>query len=387
MFFDGEWTEVGTKSSLQDVISDITGIWSPVLLMNRQAEISVAQRMFWASNRVTTKVEDKAYCLMGLFGVNMPLIYGEGENAFLRLQLEILKSSDDHSIFAWTGDSQRGVSGLLARSPKDFGSCSNIGRIHDEEETLPFSMTNKGLRITLPLIPINGLFLAVLNCRRRSYCQLAVYLQKVENKHSVYYRRVHTTVMEEVKAEPRDMTEVYIKETDPSLFDVSQWMKNEAPYIFSIRKCPAGTPHITYHKFINWKIGEEETKLTIGGSGHSAILVFKDKRMHAFVVTIGVHNYNLWCDIATDYEDEDIRMIAQDYWDGKRANKRWENKDRKTILFPEGDSVSLAIKRGKITGERGFLVEVGAREGFELIRLGHGCCWWNEEPRIDQRSF
>jgi hypothetical protein len=56
--------------------------------------------MSWASQRETTRIEDLADCLMGLFGINMPTLYGEGNNAFLRLQLEILSSTDDESIFA-----------------------------------------------------------------------------------------------------------------------------------------------------------------------------------------------------------------------------------------------------------------------------------------------
>ncbi|KAK1973549.1 hypothetical protein LZ30DRAFT_538061, partial [Colletotrichum cereale] len=55
-----------------------------------------------AANRYTTRAEDKAYCLMGIFDVNMPLIYGEGKKSFLRLQQEILKAhSDDQTLFAW----------------------------------------------------------------------------------------------------------------------------------------------------------------------------------------------------------------------------------------------------------------------------------------------
>ena len=76
VFFGSDWTEIGTKSSLQEVISDITGIDSQVLLTNYGGEISVAQRMAWASKRETSRVEDEAYCLMGFFGVNMPMLYG-----------------------------------------------------------------------------------------------------------------------------------------------------------------------------------------------------------------------------------------------------------------------------------------------------------------------
>lgn len=63
---------------------------------------SVAQKMSWASRRTTTRLEDMAYSLMGIFDVNMPLLYGEGQKAFIRLQHEIVRVSDDESIFAWT---------------------------------------------------------------------------------------------------------------------------------------------------------------------------------------------------------------------------------------------------------------------------------------------
>lgn len=63
-------------------------------------EASVAQKMSWASRRQTTRVEDEAYCLMGLLGVNMPTIYGEGRKAFYRLQLEVMKISDDEVSFS-----------------------------------------------------------------------------------------------------------------------------------------------------------------------------------------------------------------------------------------------------------------------------------------------
>jgi hypothetical protein len=55
-----------------------------------------------AANRETTRPEDLAYSLLGLFGVNMPILYGEGErNAFFRLQVMIFQSFSDHSILAW----------------------------------------------------------------------------------------------------------------------------------------------------------------------------------------------------------------------------------------------------------------------------------------------
>jgi hypothetical protein len=85
IFLNSEWQEIGTKSSLQWMISEITGIPSNILLGGDLESASIAQRMSWASKRETTRVEDLAYCLMGIFGVNMPMLYGEGERAFIRL--------------------------------------------------------------------------------------------------------------------------------------------------------------------------------------------------------------------------------------------------------------------------------------------------------------
>jgi hypothetical protein len=94
VFFDQNWVDIGTKYSLQDVVSSVTGIGDLVYCQST----CMAQKMWWASRREATRVKDRAYSLMGLFGVNMPPLYGEGEKAFHRLQLEILKISDDESI-------------------------------------------------------------------------------------------------------------------------------------------------------------------------------------------------------------------------------------------------------------------------------------------------
>jgi hypothetical protein len=111
----------------------------------------VAKRMSWASKR-TTRVEDRAYSLLGIFGVNIPMLYGEGGRAFIRLQEEIMKHSDDHSLFAWSSTDD-GYRGLLAKSPSDFGDCSNIVRAMFKSNRVPYSVTNMGLSIELPMIP------------------------------------------------------------------------------------------------------------------------------------------------------------------------------------------------------------------------------------------
>jgi hypothetical protein len=96
-FYDRNWIEIGTKSSMRTIVQKITNISTLVDI----DEACVAEKLSWAAARVTTRIEDLAYCLMGLFDVNMPLLYGEGHNAFLRLQLEIWSRTNDESIFAW----------------------------------------------------------------------------------------------------------------------------------------------------------------------------------------------------------------------------------------------------------------------------------------------
>lgn len=61
---------------------------------------TVAAKMSWASRKNCLRVEDRAYSILGLFGIRIPLIYEEGEHVFRRLQLEILNESSDESIFA-----------------------------------------------------------------------------------------------------------------------------------------------------------------------------------------------------------------------------------------------------------------------------------------------
>jgi hypothetical protein len=85
---------------MANLVSSITNIDARALEGYTHIKLaSVAEKMSWASKRKTTRLEDTAYCLMGLFDVNMPLLYGEGRKAFYRLQLEIIKNSPDESIF------------------------------------------------------------------------------------------------------------------------------------------------------------------------------------------------------------------------------------------------------------------------------------------------
>jgi hypothetical protein len=165
-FFSGNWVDIGTKASLEPILKSITGIRD---LVNYE-KASIAQRMSWASRRQTTRVEDMAYCLLGLFGISMPLLYGEGEKAFLRLQLEILKNSDDESIFAWNDVKSGKITGMLAQHPSFFERSEDIQQCIVDTTRSPYEMTNKGLRMELSVAPIpesaDQKVIAPLNCAK-----------------------------------------------------------------------------------------------------------------------------------------------------------------------------------------------------------------------------
>ncbi len=66
-------------------ISEVTGTPTEALRGRALSDYSVSERMAWAKNRKTTRKEDEAYYLLGVFSVHLPLIYGEGSNALFRL--------------------------------------------------------------------------------------------------------------------------------------------------------------------------------------------------------------------------------------------------------------------------------------------------------------
>ena len=180
---DADWEEVGDRRSLSSDIAHATGIDRQSLLMNEMyignglsrstSKNSIAKIMSWASRRSVTREEDIAYCLLGLFEVNMPLLYGEGgESAFKRLQIEILAKSHDESLFAWTDQASK-PSGIFADSPKRFANSGDIlTSLRGNEEIMrpPCAITNRGLEIAIPdsLPGKNDAFPLCLNCFRAS---------------------------------------------------------------------------------------------------------------------------------------------------------------------------------------------------------------------------
>jgi hypothetical protein len=167
IFFDQDWKRIGTKSELKEVIANITRINHQILDGSRPlSSVAIAKRMSWASRRETTRVEDMAYSLLGIFDINMPMIYGEGPRAFMRLQGEILHATTDLSIFAWQAVGLEAHRGVFATSPAEFRDCGSIERNQDQFRFRDeISLTNRGIKIhTLIAHSDRGIFILDLHC-------------------------------------------------------------------------------------------------------------------------------------------------------------------------------------------------------------------------------
>ncbi|KAI6134451.1 hypothetical protein EV401DRAFT_1365195 [Pisolithus croceorrhizus] len=208
VFFNHRWVSIGTKRDLTSSLEVITRIPEMVLkyeqvLRSTSRCPSVAHIMSWAAHRKTSRVEDRAYSLMGLLGVNMPMLYEEGSKAFQRLQLEIIRASSDYSIFAWNLKGQFLEHGsVLADDPSCFRGCTDVEKVApsgftkeleqymrqdglflskdasklgssqsnvDFPQLSRWDVTNVGIQVWLPIIPHRGssYLKAILPCRDR----------------------------------------------------------------------------------------------------------------------------------------------------------------------------------------------------------------------------
>ncbi|KAI8961352.1 HET-domain-containing protein [Daldinia sp. FL1419] len=204
-FYDKNWTCFGSKAELSSVLAWITGIDASVLNGRSLDEILVGRRMSWIANRSTTRVEDMAYCLLGIFDINMPLLYGEGKKAFIRLQEEILRSNHDFSLFAWKPDpdEERRFRGLMADSPARFKGCGRLVKPTFEwDNGGEYSLTNRGLR-TEGLVRIGrgmgdevGSYFLSLDCvdERRNKDVLVVSLRQYGP--GLFARRRHSAIFD-----------------------------------------------------------------------------------------------------------------------------------------------------------------------------------------------
>jgi hypothetical protein len=117
----------------------------------------IRERMVWASKRETTRIEDMAYCLIGIFDIPLPIAYGEGRMAFQRLQAEIVQRSHDQGLFAWNG-SPSSYNSMFAAGPEAFFPLDwpllTVGEDVAGSADPTYALTNHGLRIPLSIYDV-----------------------------------------------------------------------------------------------------------------------------------------------------------------------------------------------------------------------------------------
>jgi hypothetical protein len=377
VFFNDKWKKLDTRSNLSPAISRITGIPRRILLRDVSGEYSVAQVISWAAGRETTREEDIAYCLLGLLGVNMPLMYGEGTRAFERLQQEFMRTSTDHSLFSWRGTGAE--RGPFAWSPAEFRHCKDI--TVGKEHSLDFSMTNRGLRINLPLISVeDGNFAAILDSQGPDDCRLAIYLKEVRPE---VYHRVRCTEelrrIDPTEVIPSPKT-VYIEPAVSRLFSRDQSMIREDEYSFRVDFraalghgfCCEG--HYNPDDKFQWNSTDSNRgflDLTVDCSGQYIGLLFNNtESSEQFVVILGIHNWKVWLDITNIGTDETFRSVVEEYYHYRKAHdnnnsrcrcgSQWKSLDRVARPLLRGISVYTSINRGEL--ERQFSVEILVRD-------------------------
>jgi hypothetical protein len=196
--------------------------------------------MSWASRRETTRVEDIAYCLMGIFGINMPLLYGEAHRAFPRLQEEIMKRTYDHSLLAWnkwgTPEDYKTLTrnagrwpdgtGVLASHPLAFDESADVVPCRWNSRSTTYATTNRGVQIYLYVLPKTSqggshTFIGLLECQRGPNAIAIPLSQKFMcadgEPTDAYYRTanenlVYVTDLDLIEGEPQP---VYLHETGP----------------------------------------------------------------------------------------------------------------------------------------------------------------------------
>lgn len=362
-FYDRQWHFLGDKQSLAERLVEITGInFGAIHWPEAVSSYSVATRMYWASKRVTTRVEDQAYCMLGILGVNMPLLYGEGENAFQRLQAEVIKVSDDETIFAHSGQH------LLAMSARDFSEGHALN-VLQRSHTIPFTITNAGLHIHLRILgmPISGTLKvdtsfqrtkswAILNCHhntasnRNRYYGISLQHTAIEN---TYLKgRLPITLFDASSVDRAEYHTIFIR-TKPAQVSRLTLLEQWDPALFSVRAVVAGSRFVYNGQHRELRIypvspfDHESTLHIVTKTGNMAcetfaVLVFFDLILDRAGVMI-----------ITDYSDD----FLKDFNDLQRGLYfRWRQNGSPAVeevvtppLSPTdlGQSIRIAVTRNK----------------------------------------
>lgn len=375
VFFARNWTDIGTKKSLAAVIEAITTIERHVFTRTINFKISIAKRMSWAAKRQTTREEDRAYSLMGIFGVNMPTIYGEGPRAFIRLQQEIMKVSNDHSIFAWRTNSS-GPSGLLASSPDQFldsGSYSELGyqdfveKFHISVPEPDYTFTNSGVRIQLPFYRAGkGTIIAYLaSYHEHGKRIVGLHLKERENHPRGHYRRTNTRELvhdDQIDVSLITIDRIFVAEDNPTMFssvDFKEIPKIEK-YKFKLKLTTSRDFTLSdCYPSEYWSVSSDPV-MDLNHSGIYGTATFCNRATgEAFAVILGAHNWQVWSDIRIIEKPETAGWVHEWYRfdnpeDHAGYSRRWDASDRVKKPRLNGGYIVLSMREETVVNNQGI---------------------------------
>ncbi|KFY47541.1 hypothetical protein V496_10603 [Pseudogymnoascus sp. VKM F-4515 (FW-2607)] len=383
-FYNVAWRKIGTKETLGTAIVAKTGIDMDALNGVDLAAFSIARRMSWAAGRETTVPEDAAYCLFGIFGVNMPMLYGEGERAFIRLQEEIMKHSADHSLFAWSSK-EPCARGLLARSPADFAECADIVMTRERWNKTPYTVTNLGLSIQLPMLPwAMDTYLAALDCERAGVpdSRVGIFLRllpQADQFARVVFEGEDIYVFREELANKLAYRDAFVQQ--------HRWGSPSGPerfYGFYLRKlsAPLHTVRKTMEEEVplskvwsqcDWDDEKRLLELPVGESGTVGMISWARRGGNGWLMKFGFDNgfnpaLQLGGDLMSPNRPLTMDPNSMEAWmnpswmDGPAHSKTLHKADRLTGLQEEVfiASMRISIEEGEIgdTGKRGWVIDI-----------------------------
>jgi hypothetical protein len=382
VFFDRDWHEIGTKESLIDYLDKITTIDVLALAGEPLSNFSVARRMSWAAKRETTRAEDIAYSLMGIFDIHMPLLYGEGEKSFIRLQEEIMRNSDDQSIFAWKrSDFYRQ---LLARSPNDFAESRNIFPLGILGKSGPFAMTNSGLQVSLFLIPCDetkGIYRACLDCQSGEFpYSPAIYLKKLTDYGSQYIR-IRSDTLDKIGSSEKsggEYASVYVRQHDSQLLRQLDELRGLNLFSIETRNKWGNGDLIQIFPTEQWDPQTEifQTPVTVGKAG---ALLFEltstfsnsdrtpiSLHLESFVLVFGLSpNGNAWCQIL-NAGSRNVDQIYESY----TPNGTESSESSKRARYAFGGNINAKVITRNVYGFPIFYIS-GGDYGHDY-KVGYG---------------
>ncbi|MCJ1359128.1 MAG: hypothetical protein MMC33_009128 [Icmadophila ericetorum] len=254
-----------------------------------------------------------------------------------------MKASDDHSIFAWAAttkwvrgraiDDKRSKRGLLARSPAEFIHSGDVCCV-EYFRTFPYSTTNQGICLQLPLIPLkqedpvgifddedkldlDNRFLAILNCQAPNWDgPLGTFLQRDQRESFVRACPDKFYLSHENRSAETQVKTIYIKERIPTPFRIGERSSRGDHYFFikPIRVKGHRFNCVAAIRASQWSFESRNFEELIDTSiclfnGISLVFMFENFTGEKFAVLLGIYQYDIWSDVIT--------ILEFDKWTGK----------------------------------------------------------------------